>query len=201
MKCTFVPWVNTVCTFTGPLVLRCRLHPNICGESFRFFCIMLLHLYVSICKLKIELFISQFQLLDLSIPLPVSLVLWSLWGIWTYNNIGIFQNISGVFLLFSLNSSASDFSEGIWFFFHIWIVSRGAVSPVVFFVCVGINVVLHVSILALKEGPFLFHSPTSVIYLCIIFLPSLWLPFIHLIVLLLGVSMLFHQIFYPKFFD
>ena len=26
---------------------RCKMHPNICGESFRFFCILLLRLYVT----------------------------------------------------------------------------------------------------------------------------------------------------------
>ena len=45
---------NTHLLFFVPLVLICRMHPNIYGESFRFFCIMLLHLYVNCCNLKID---------------------------------------------------------------------------------------------------------------------------------------------------
>ena len=36
-----------------PLVLRCRMHMNICGESFRLFCILLLILVVMHCNLII----------------------------------------------------------------------------------------------------------------------------------------------------
>ena len=35
-----------------PLVLICRMHPNICGESFRLFCILLLSLDVLRCVKK-----------------------------------------------------------------------------------------------------------------------------------------------------
>ena len=38
-----------------PLVLRCRIYPNICGESSCFFYILLLSLDVPRCNLKIEL--------------------------------------------------------------------------------------------------------------------------------------------------
>ena len=62
-------------------------------------------------------------------------------------------------------------------------------SPGVFLVyCVGRNLVLCVYILALKVGPCLFHSPTSVLSQCTISLPSLWLPCIYLLVMLSGVS-------------
>ena len=40
------------------LVLICKMHPNKYGESFRFFCILLLHLDVLRCNLKIELFFA-----------------------------------------------------------------------------------------------------------------------------------------------
>ena len=62
-------------------------------------------------------------------------------------------------------------------------------NPVFFwFVLVGINVVLHGHILALKVWPCLFHSPTLVLSQCTIFLPGLWLLFIYLLVLLSGVG-------------
>ena len=57
-----------------PLVLICRTHSNIFGESFHFFYILLLPLYVSFCNLNIDWFVSRFLLLDLSVPPPVSLV-------------------------------------------------------------------------------------------------------------------------------
>ena len=66
-------------------------------------------------------------------------------------------------------------------FFHIRVVSRGMVSPAVFLVsCVGNIVVLHVHILVLKVGLFLFNSPTSVLPQCATLLYSLWLPFFFL---------------------
>ena len=52
-----------------PLVLICRMHQNICGEWFCFFCILLLCMDVSRCNLKIELFFLWFKFLVLSIPL------------------------------------------------------------------------------------------------------------------------------------
>ena len=57
-----------------PLVLICRMHPNICVESFCFFCTLLLRLDVPFFNSKFYLFISRFQLLDLYVPPPVSLV-------------------------------------------------------------------------------------------------------------------------------
>ena len=46
-----------------PQVLICRMHPNICGESFRFFCVLLLCMDVSWCNLKTELSILRYILL------------------------------------------------------------------------------------------------------------------------------------------
>ena len=56
------------------LVLKYRMHPNKYGESFRFFCIMLLRLDVSRCNLKTVLPVSRFPLSDWYAPLPVSSV-------------------------------------------------------------------------------------------------------------------------------
>ena len=54
------------------------------------------------------------------------------------------------------------------------------VNPVVFLVSrVVINIFLHVHILAWIVGPWLFHIPTLVLYLCTIFLPSMWLLCIY----------------------
>ena len=64
-----------------PLVMICSMHPNIGGESFQLFCILLLCLYVSHCNLKIEFF-SLFRLLNLSVPPTVSLVPSVLWDLW-----------------------------------------------------------------------------------------------------------------------
>ena len=64
-----------------PLVLIYRMHPNICGELFRFLFIFLLRLDVSSCNLKMELFL-RLQLLALSVPLSVNLVPSILWGLW-----------------------------------------------------------------------------------------------------------------------
>ena len=57
-----------------PLVLICSMHPNICGESFRSFCIVLLHLDVLRCNLKIELSALGFWLSAFSVITPVSSV-------------------------------------------------------------------------------------------------------------------------------
>ena len=65
-----------------PLVLICRMHPSKCGESFRFFCILLLRLDVLRCNLEIELFVFRFQLSALSVPPSVSLVTSALLGLW-----------------------------------------------------------------------------------------------------------------------
>ena len=81
------------------LVVICRIHTNICGWSFRFLCIILLRLDVSRCNIKIELFVSWFWLLSLSVPPPVSLVPSTLWGVWLYHNIENFQQLSGVFFI------------------------------------------------------------------------------------------------------
>ena len=56
------------------------------------------------------------------------------------------------------------------------------------FFCVGMIVVLHIHSMELKVGLCLFHSPTSVLSQCIIFLTSLWLPCIYLLALISGVS-------------
>ena len=62
-------------------------------------------------------------------------------------------------------------------------------NHVVFLVsCVGMNVVRHVHILALKVISCIFHSPTLVPYQLTIFLPSMWLLFIYSLVLLSGVG-------------
>ena len=42
----FVPRKQTHLLCFVTLVMICRMHPNICGESFHFFCILLLCLYV-----------------------------------------------------------------------------------------------------------------------------------------------------------
>ena len=56
----------------------------------------------------------------------------------------------------------------------------GMEIPGVFWVLrVVMCVVLHVHSLVLKVGLCLFDSPTSVLYKCIIYLPSLWLPCIY----------------------
>ena len=54
----------------------------------------------------------------------------------------------------------------------------------VFCFCVGMNVALHIHILTLKFGPWLFHNPTLVLYQCTIFLPSLWLFCIYLLAMI-----------------
>ena len=66
---------------------------------------------------------------------------------------------------------------------------RGMINPVVILVLrVRNNVVLHVYILSLKIGPFIFHCLTLVLYQCTTFLPSMWLLHISLLLLILGVG-------------
>ena len=60
---------------------------------------------------------------------------------------------------------------------------------------------LHVHILALKVGLCLFHSTTSVLSQCTIFLPSLCLPYIFLLLLFSGARYALFPNIYPKFMD
>ena len=80
-----------------PTVLIYRMHQSICGESFRFFCIILLYLDVLCCNLEIELSVLWFQLSALSAPLPGSLGPSALWVLWIWHNIRIFLLFSDVF--------------------------------------------------------------------------------------------------------
>ena len=75
-------------------------------------------------------------------------------------------------------------------------------NRVVFLVShVGMNVFLHVQILKLIVGPFLFHNPTLVLSQCTILLSSLWLLYVYLLVLLSGVGNALFPDFYPKIVD
>ena len=65
-----------------PPVLICRMHQSICGESFRFFCMLLLHLYGLHFNLVNAWFVLQFQFSDLSAPSLGSLGPSTLWGLW-----------------------------------------------------------------------------------------------------------------------
>ena len=65
-----------------PLVLRCKMHPDIYGESFRFFYILLLRLDLTRCNLRIVWSVLRSLLLDLSVPSPGSLVPLTLQGQW-----------------------------------------------------------------------------------------------------------------------
>ena len=129
----------------------------------------------------------------MSAPPPGSSVPSTLWGLWLQHNIKNFLQFSEVFsdyfhpiIQLVLFLIASDCS------YHKRVVARGIVSPAVVLVsCVGKHVVLRVHILSLKVGPFLFHSPTLVIYQCTTFLTSLWLPCILFLVLLSGVRRAF----------
>ena len=96
----FVPRKNIlrIC-FVSP-VLICRTHRSICGESFHFFCILLLRLDVLRCNLEIEWFVLRFQFSALSAPPLGSLGPSKLWGIWLWHNIIISLLFSEV-LLFS----------------------------------------------------------------------------------------------------
>ena len=82
-----------------PPFLICRMHPNICGESFRFFCILLLRLDVSCCNLRSEWSALQFQLLVLFELPPVSLVTLTLWSLLLLYNTGILNNFLESFLI------------------------------------------------------------------------------------------------------
>ena len=126
---------------------------------------MLLHMDVSRCNLKIELFISRFQFLDLYITPPVSLVPSVFLGLWIQHNIVNFQQCFGVFFdYFHPLIQLVLFLIATNCFTHIWVVSRGMERPRILCVfCVGNNVVLRLHILSSKVGPCLFHSPTSVI--------------------------------------
>ena len=53
---------------------------------------------------------------------------------------------------------------------------------------VEIHGVMHIYIMAWIARPFLFHGPIVVIFQCTVFLPSLWLIFTYLPVLILGVG-------------
>ena len=77
--------------FFVPLVLICRMHMNICGESFRFLFILLLRLDASRCNLRSELYDLHFLLFFFK-PLPVSLVPLTLWGLLLWHNTGISDN-------------------------------------------------------------------------------------------------------------
>ena len=63
------------------------------------------------------------------------------------------------------------------------------------------NAVMHIHSMALKVRPRLFNSSTSLQSQCIIFFPSLWIPCIYIIVLILGVRHALPQIFYPRVID
>ena len=71
--------IHQICSV--PLLLIYRMHPYKYEESFRFLCILLLCLDVSLCNLKIELYVLRFWLLDWYIPPSVILVLSTLWGL------------------------------------------------------------------------------------------------------------------------
>ena len=115
-----------------PLVLICRMHWSIFVESSRFFCILLLRLYVLRCNIEIEGFVLRFQLSDFSAPPPGSLGPSTLWGLWLWHNIIIFLVFYEVFSDYThtiiqlvLFLIAYDCS------FHKLVVSRGMVSPAV----------------------------------------------------------------------
>ena len=152
------------------------------------------------CNLENEWFVLRFQLSYLSAPLSGILGPSTFWGIWLYHDIRIVLQFSEVFsdyirlilqlLLFMISSYCS---------FHKRVVYWGTMSPVVVLVSrVGKHLVLHVHILALIFGPFLFHSPTLVPYQCTTSLPSLWLPYIFFLVLISGVRRVLSQMFNAK---
>ena len=108
------------------------MHPSKCGESFRFSYIILLHLDVLRYNLEIEFFVLQFQLLDYSVP-PYSHLSRD------ERSYDVFSDYFNPIIQLVLFLISSDC------FFHIWVVSRGMVSPGFFFVSrVGKNVVLHI---------------------------------------------------------
>ena len=62
--------------------LICRIHPNICGESFRFLYILLLLLYVLHCNLIFKWYVLLYLLSALYVPMPVIFVPLKLEGLW-----------------------------------------------------------------------------------------------------------------------
>ena len=92
-----VPGKNFLRLCFGPLVLICGMHPSKCGESFCFFCIMLLCLDVLRCNLEIKLSVLRFPFSALSILPPGSLVPSTLWGLWIHHNIRVFLQFSEFF--------------------------------------------------------------------------------------------------------
>ena len=96
---------------------------------------MLLRLDVSRCNKKKRVIFLRFCLLDLSVLTPVILVPSTLWSQWIYHNTGMYQQFERVFfeyfhpiLQLVISLIASDC------FPHIWIVARGMVITVVFWV-------------------------------------------------------------------
>ena len=69
--CIFVLGKNIHLLCFMPLVLICRIHPNICGYLFQFFFIMFLCLDVSRYNLKNMLFALRFLFLDFSVLMAV----------------------------------------------------------------------------------------------------------------------------------
>ena len=65
-----------------PPVLICSMHGSICGESFRFFCILLFRMDVLRCNSETEWFVLRFQFSALSATPPGSLGPSTLWVIW-----------------------------------------------------------------------------------------------------------------------
>ena len=90
------------------------MHPIKFGESFHFFCIPLLHVYVLRFNFKIESFILRFELLACYIPTPVILLPSKLWGLLIQHNIENFQQHSGVIIIIVIQFSAGDFTDIIW---------------------------------------------------------------------------------------
>ena len=93
----FVPRKNILRLFFVPLVLICRIHRSICGESFHFFCILLLCLDVLRCNWETEWFFLQFKFSALSALPPGILGPLTLCGLWIWHNIRVFLQFSKVF--------------------------------------------------------------------------------------------------------
>ena len=128
----FGPRKNILCICFVPPVLICRMNWSIWGESFQFFCILLLCLDMLRCNLEIESFVLQFQLSALSSPSSGSLGPSTLWDIWLWHNIRVFLLFYEVFsdyihpiIQLVIFMIAYDYS------FYKRVVSRGMVSPVV----------------------------------------------------------------------
>ena len=142
-----------------------RMHWRRCGQTFRFFYMMLLCLNVLRCNLENEWLFLRFQFSSLSAPLPGSLGPSTLWGLWLKHNIRIPPQFSQVFSdYFNPNLQLVLFMIASDYYFHKRFVSRGMVSPAVVLVSrVVSNVMLLIHILVQKVGPLLFHSPTLVL--------------------------------------